>query len=153
MMCRSTSDLSVVVWMQFFPNYRITLTWHLASPSSNRFQPFRWSGPTVRTDHPIIIDPLYTTYVTKIFSHIFLSIYGRKSFAHRVWGLTGYESELGTLRHRLISAAFWHTYSHGNYCCTVIMRSLSSCQHGTGVVDGYIGLVDLHYGSQESDNA
>ncbi len=31
MMCRSTSDLSLLVWMQFFPNYRITLTCHLPS--------------------------------------------------------------------------------------------------------------------------
>ena len=31
MMCRSTSDLSLKVWMQFFPNYLIILTWHLAS--------------------------------------------------------------------------------------------------------------------------
>ncbi len=30
MMCRSTSDLSLLVSMQFFPNYRITLTAHIA---------------------------------------------------------------------------------------------------------------------------
>ncbi len=30
MMCRSTSDLSLLVWMQFLPTYRITLTCHLA---------------------------------------------------------------------------------------------------------------------------
>ncbi len=29
MMCRSTSDLSLLVSMQFFPNYRITLTAHI----------------------------------------------------------------------------------------------------------------------------
>jgi hypothetical protein len=33
MMCRSTSDLSLLVSMQFFPNYRITLTAHIASLS------------------------------------------------------------------------------------------------------------------------
>jgi hypothetical protein len=28
-MCRSTSNLSLLVWMQFSPNYRITMKWHL----------------------------------------------------------------------------------------------------------------------------
>jgi len=32
MMCRSTSDLSLLVPMQFFPNYRITLTTALRAP-------------------------------------------------------------------------------------------------------------------------
>ncbi len=30
MMCRSISDKSILVLMQFFPNYRITLTAHIA---------------------------------------------------------------------------------------------------------------------------
>jgi hypothetical protein len=29
MMCRSTSDLSLIVWIHVFPNYRITMTVHI----------------------------------------------------------------------------------------------------------------------------
>ena len=32
MMRRSTFAISLLAWMQFFPNYLITLTWHLATP-------------------------------------------------------------------------------------------------------------------------
>jgi hypothetical protein len=36
-MCRGTSELSLLVWMQFFPNYRITLTCHLPCRHNNTY--------------------------------------------------------------------------------------------------------------------
>jgi hypothetical protein len=48
MMCRSTSALSLLVWMQFFPNYRITLTWDLAGDDPDDSESSR-----VSTEHKV----------------------------------------------------------------------------------------------------
>ncbi len=93
MMCRSTSDLSLLVWMQFLPTYRITLTCHLASTQhTNGALTHRVSSTgapqpdgALNKEARIKIRHYRQVYEDRPDPIVFA--YHRKPFGSRLWGL------------------------------------------------------------------